>query len=312
MPALHRWWFAPHIALWPCLLSGGCAVDLGTCDESAAMILAFDELGSPAYAGQAQLRTGCGNGAFCHSAQATGANRLGAPAELDFDMALAAVGPGAEEEATERLRRGVGAVRDYAETIFSEVDGETMPPFGEATLTAHAGVPRYRFEDGRRVPQVDTIEGNDILRNWLACGAPVVERTTPHPAGVTPVGEVVTGRAVGIESTFTSIWTEFLGPRCGQSCHGPTRPDELEASQLNMSTQAMAFAALVGTPAAGVSCMSRGTLRVAPGNPDASLLLQKFDPQPSLCGDAMPPGETVPSDFVTVVREWIAVGAPNN
>ena len=290
----------------------GCGVDLGTCDEAAARTVVFDELGLPAYAGQAQMRMACGNGSFCHSAQADGRSRLGAPGELDFDMTLAATDVSAQPDATARLGRGAANVRDYAESIFGEVDGDTMPPFGETTLLAHAGVPRYRFEDGRRLPQVDIIEGNEILRNWLACGAPIVERTTPHPDGVVPVGDVVAGRDVGVEATFTDIWTRFIGPRCGSVCHGPNGPDELEASQLDLSTQAGAYMALVGTAAAGVSCMSTGTLRVAPGDPDASLIVQKLDPQPGLCGDPMPPGEAPPAELLTTIREWILAGAMDN
>ena len=113
-------------------------------------------------------------------------------------------------------------------------------------------------------------------------------------------------------SSAPDIWTRFINPRCGSVCHGPNGPDELEASQLDLSTQAGAYAALVGTAAAGVSCMSTGTLRVAPGDPDASLIVQKLDPQPGLCGDPMPPGEAPPAELLTTIREWILAGAMDN
>jgi len=44
----------------------------------------------------------------------------------------------------------------------------------------------------RDLPEIDTPEGQDILRNWLSCGAPVVERVrADRPMGTEPVGAIV-------------------------------------------------------------------------------------------------------------------------
>lgn len=173
------------------IVVGGCGTDLGECDPDAARRIVYDDEGFPAYEGQALIQVSCGNGAFCHSAQATGAARYGAPAELDFDVAIVAT-----EADLARLERGVANVRDYREDILDLVEDGEMPPWGEATETVHRNVPRYRrvADDGTvtRLPFIDSFEGLEILRNWLACDAPVVERTD----GAGTVGDVVPVRGL--------------------------------------------------------------------------------------------------------------------
>lgn len=169
------------------LLPAGCSTDLGECDEEAARAVVYDEEGLPAYEGQALVQVSCGNGSFCHAARARGEARYGAPAGLDFDVALA----GASEASVARLANGKRNVEEWAQEIYGEVERGTMPPWGEATLVPHANLPRFRrvAADGtvERLPHVDSFEGLGILKNWLACGAPVVERTE----GTTTVGDVV-------------------------------------------------------------------------------------------------------------------------
>lgn len=173
------------------LFAFGCGRDLGECDPEAARAVVYDEEGLPAYEGQALVQVSCGNGAFCHSEQATGAARFGAPEEVDFDVALAAASDAPAEAAVARLGHGQATASEWAEELYDRVESGEMPPFGEATLAAHANVPRFRrvAEDGAqsRLPHVDSFEGLAVLKNWLACGAPVVERT----AGTAEVGDVV-------------------------------------------------------------------------------------------------------------------------
>ncbi|MEM9188397.1 MAG: hypothetical protein AAGF12_04445 [Myxococcota bacterium] len=293
----------------------GCGTDLGPCDSAAATAVVFDDMGIPYYAGQAQMRASCGNGAFCHSVGATGANRLGAPAELDFDMTVATTvvdDPAVDE--TARLRNGVERVRDWAGPIYRFVEGDTMPPFGESTITAHAGVSRYRFENGERMPQPDTIEGLEILRNWLSCGAPVVERTTPRPAGSEPVGDVVEARVtMPLEPTFPSLYQNVLFPLCGQSCHNPILPMQFDRSNLDLSTEDIAYQALVGEAPQGDTCGAQGGVLVDPNMPpDSSLFIQKFQTDTTTCGEEMPPGVGTPENVVEVFRQWIAAGALRN
>ena len=169
----------------------GCGEDLGECDMEAARAVVYDEVGLPSYEGQAMITTSCGNGAFCHSTQASGMARYGAPGDLNFDLALAAAGPEPAAAAVERLGAARDNVRDEAELIMCAVEDGTMPPWGEATVAVHMNLPRFRrvATDGTetRLPHVDSFEGLEILRNWLACDAPIVERTE----GTGTVGDVV-------------------------------------------------------------------------------------------------------------------------
>jgi polyvinyl alcohol dehydrogenase (cytochrome) len=109
---------------------------------------------------------------------------------------------------------------------------------------------------------------------------------------------------------FSAIWTQVFGGNGCKSvfCHGAN------AGNLSLETRDIAYAQLVGVPASSPSCASSGLLRVAPGNPDASLLLQKMAHVTPVCGTVMPPamGLTVSEAQLSQVRAWIAAGAPNN
>ncbi len=194
--------YTPHVCWygWVCglvLLCGCNGETLGPCDEAAAKRVVYDERGYPYYAGQALVHASCGQAAFCHSAAAEGRARWGAPHGLDFDMDISSVSETTvpltppEARLRERLRNGRRNVLQWGESFYDSVESGWMPPYGRATLDAHAGISRYWFaDDDSRLPRVDDAEGLVILRNWLACGAPVVERTSPHPDGVEPVGDV--------------------------------------------------------------------------------------------------------------------------
>jgi len=159
----------------------GCQTDLGPCDVQAARSIVYtdDSLGSPAYAGQALIIQSCGSGSYCHAASAT--DRLGVPAGLDFDLRLATT---AEE--TERLRDDQWTVYRFRDSIYEEVRHGYMPPGAVGAEVAAAG-PRYRD-----LPPLDSAEARSVLRNWLSCGVPVVERMADdRPPGVEPVGAIV-------------------------------------------------------------------------------------------------------------------------
>lgn len=167
----------------------GCPPDLGPCDPEAARRVVFtaDDSRLPAYGGQALVESSCGGGAFCHAELAEGPARYGVPAGLDFDVSLAE-----NADQTARLRRGIETLRAWRLEAYREVHAGTMPPGAIGSAIASTGI---AYAD---LPPVGTAEGDEILRNWLACGAPVVERTTPRPDGFEPVGDIVpAGRCSG-------------------------------------------------------------------------------------------------------------------
>jgi len=75
-------------------------------------------------------------------------------------------------------------------------------------------------------------------------------------------------------------------------------------------------AVLVGVPATAVECADGATLRVAAGEPDASLLYRKIaariERRAPSCGESMPRGDARPAVSPAdagLVRAWIAAGA---
>jgi hypothetical protein len=108
--------------------------------------------------------------------------------------------------------------------------------------------------------------------------------------------------------TFSAVYGEILLPVCaGLFCHGAS-----ETGNLPMVTADMAYAALVNVPAHGPNCGDAGLLRVAPGDPDASLLYLKVTNPP--CGLKMPPSyEPYLDDRETAqIASWIAMGAQDD
>lgn len=287
-----------------------CAPELGECDPALARAVAYDPTdGRSAYEGQALMIASCAGGergGLCHGANADAMSRNGVPAGLEFDVRLASTTSAIEPAEVARLRRGRYLVVQHARGILHTLDLGTMPPPGAGELAA----PYLRYEDGAELPAIDSAEGREILRNWLACGAPVAERTSPRSDGVPAV--VLPDRYVPpIEPTWASIYRDLLiARRCGNSlCHG--NPDAEEVGfHIDPSDCEATHRALVNAEASGKHCgddPDAGML-VAPGDPDASVLVHKLTPDsPMLCGDAM--AALRPEDL-TAIREWIEAGAP--
>jgi polyvinyl alcohol dehydrogenase (cytochrome) len=117
------------------------------------------------------------------------------------------------------------------------------------------------------------------------------------------------GGGGGGGTTFSAIYDDVIvGSGCTTaSCHGPA-PGR---GGLSMSTRAEAYANLVNVPAMGGACAPAGLDRVAPGNPDQSLLYLKVARTPP-CGGPMPPATALTDDAVARIRMWVAAGAPND
>ena len=199
----------PPVRLFPCVSLSlaisllGCDRDLGDCNltgESAdgADIdgpAAFDIVyritdGVPMYEGQALIQSTCGDGSFCHAPAAEGSNRVGAPAGLDFDLSLVCGEDLATCEADEtydarvsRFNGDLSNVRHWAEGMIQEIRADAMPP-GEAGRRVRDNTPWIRPDrppDESQLPSIESKEGKEIVRNWLACQAPAIGRTEPAP-----------------------------------------------------------------------------------------------------------------------------------
>ena len=125
-------------------------------------------------------------------------------------------------------------------------------------------------------------------------------------------GAAGTGAPAG-DPTWTAVYESIVQRGCngGTTCHSSTL-----AGQLQMSTPALAYSALVGVAAMGmggsVACNSTGLQRVAPYDADNSLLVQKLEAAMPVCGQHMPPGGMVEAAQLQQLRAWIERGAPND
>jgi len=320
----------PLVLLVACI---GCSTDLGEGDPDAAREVVYDQRGVPAYAGQALIIESCGAGGFCHASGIEPAERYGAPAHLDFDLTLATttVEPAVEE--TQRLADDQRRILAMKGAVWEQVVSGLMPPGGEVGRIYHEAVGpdgldvRYDrvADDGRTftdLPGLDTEEGREILRNWLAAGAPVIERTRVHVDGET-TGDTsrVCGRTC-VDTGWESIYTQIIRPSCALSvCHDHEDPqgglDLLgEASLSDPATAAGAAAVRARLLEADVTthqCVEMGqTTMLTPGQPNRSLFYTKLDPpsEDELCGARMPAaGSPLSDQELCVVRAWIECGA---
>jgi hypothetical protein len=112
--------------------------------------------------------------------------------------------------------------------------------------------------------------------------------------------------------TFTQVYTTVITQFCSP-CHTMAGGIGITTGNLDMTTQAKAFANLVNVPASGASCAGKGP-RVVPGSPPTSVLFVKVDlTDPAPCGSKMPLGLPPLSQAnVDLIGAWITAGAQNN
>ena len=108
-------------------------------------------------------------------------------------------------------------------------------------------------------------------------------------------------------ATFATLERQVFAVSCASvSCHGAAA-----SGGLTLATGS-AYANLVGVPATNPAAHAAGLLRVVPGDPGASFLLDKLTGMLTVDeGDPMPRvGGPLPAARLDLVRRWIAAGAP--
>ncbi len=299
---------------------------LGLCNEREATELVFTRDGYPAYVGQALVQESC---TPCHTAQNTGSRRRGAPVSLDYDVVGSQTADPRmpDEDALAHVQAARQLIWETRFDIFDALQTGRMPP-GGIGLEAR-GNSGYADLAGTPLLEVESAEGVERVRGWLACGAPMVERSAAYLddmgmpiAGRTAGAEcsegdvgdycVVQGMGINIDPVWSQIYDFVIEPGC-VLCHSNRDPTRLHQSQLDLSTADIAYAALVGVRAMGdhnsTPCSETGATRVVAGDPDASLLVQKLegvvaDGSP-VCGDRMIASPAA----IAKIRLWIAMGA---
>ena len=113
-------------------------------------------------------------------------------------------------------------------------------------------------------------------------------------------------------ASFTQVYTTVIATSCAP-CHTTAGGIGITTGNLDMTTQANAFANLVNVAAGGGSCAGEGT-RVVPRSSATSLLFLKVDPAvPAPCGSKMPLGlAPLSQDQVNLINSWITAGALDN
>jgi len=111
-------------------------------------------------------------------------------------------------------------------------------------------------------------------------------------------------------ATFSEIQIEIFAPSCTQSaCH-----DASAGGGLNLSSRAVSYSLLVNVSAVQANAASRGKIRVVPGDPAASFLVQKLDGTlEAEEGEGMPRSTSgLSNSRINQIRSWINDGAPDN
>jgi hypothetical protein len=324
-------WNTTRIALLvpASLYLSGCSDGVGTCDTTTHgrdTVL----VGSVVqYGGQAIINSACANGT-CHSSAAEGEARHGAPAFLDFDLVPVDPSEAAGEDQNKRgdaivqltdrqlvnLRsRQLLLVRER-DAVWQQVRDGLMPPSGiyEAYRQLKTIFDSDESEPCTRAKRFTTTSDGDaqeVLRNWLACGAPIVEVNSPLVEK-----NAVAGRA------------GFQYPICGGDGDVPDdggEPIVISLQEL-LDTGPLSFCVSchpssskpdLKTLAAATTMVNseaevcNGKPYVTRGDPDRSFLYEVLsDEKPGCDVRRMPIGSKLTAAELKLVRDWIGAGAP--
>jgi hypothetical protein len=271
----------------------------------AATQVVYASDGTPYYAGQGLVNNSCAAGT-CHSMFAERDSRKGAPYGLNFD--LAPLTRRAVEANFSALHDGLAQVHHSANDMWGAIADGAMPP-GKAGQRPDE---EWKNADGAAagLPGLSTDVGKVTVRNWLACGAPVISGMTGAPKDANRLGEIVAPLKLssnGGGATFDTVF-DIVFRSCGQSCHMPGGV----AVGLDLSTKDAAYASLVDKAAfsgdgAG-KCGAVANKLIEPSHCTESLVYQKLHPNPP-CGEQMPPTGPLSDAALQMLCNWIDAGA---
>lgn len=181
-------------------LTAGCN-DLGPCDNPARARSTVKVGSQVMYTGQAVMLRACATG--CHSSKVTGTARLGAPAGLDFDLVplapgAAVMGPDGKVSSVAvdplelaGLRARQRKVFDERESIWEQVDKGLMPPKGVGeTFKTLASIVGFTYQPDGKCTKAEALDSpKEELRDWLACGTPIVETVSAQLPFAVPAAD---------------------------------------------------------------------------------------------------------------------------
>ena len=122
--------------------------------------------------------------------------------------------------------------------------------------------------------------------------------------------------------TLSNVYKAVIAKSCiDAQCHGSTAQGNLNmtgvigagTNLVNVKASGKCTGAGTdGGPPSTCGCASSGKVRVVPGKPEESLIVEKLSGNPA-CGDRMPPtGEPLSDELQNLVKNWIKAGANLN
>jgi hypothetical protein len=330
-------WTVRRSILFVCvlLLASACVSDpeLGSCDFDQARQLVFQapngvtEIGNtvvPMYAGQALLTQRCNEGECeghayydlspaCPIGCCNDGDCLRTARRVcgDDDACVEEfVVRGHEQRASgsERLQANQWKVFDRRRAIWGAASRRSLGRRGPASGAAlFTDVEDFQLVE--EVPGLDTESGREALRNWLACGSPVVELVNPGFGDrVARCGDGSVGECVRLpfvptapEPTWSSIFDVVIEPLCGQ-CHSEGCTDG--CADLSLETRMGAYERLRDGRGEAVCGDRMGERFLTPGDPDDSGFYTALTVR---CW--YHDGLYLPDEVLAPIRAWIEAGA---
>jgi cytochrome c553 len=319
--------------------AAGCGEEVGPCDapidgEDTVLFNSTVQFG-----GQAIMNKAC---AGCHSSGAKGKARGGAPAGLDFD--LYPVDPDSAEVVESGVstndagqpiiklkRAGWSGLRERQRRIFEErnliwqqvKDGLMPPPdrsvFGQLQSIVGTSNRQPCQMDVGAYSNLSEKSSRDVLRKWLACGAPIVEINSDkiaadkdnasYPdAGFTPSAGIVgyqylscdgSDGGTGSVITFEDVYEKIIATSC-LDCHSQSGQQTP-----NLDGVDKAHTALVGDKNAHCN----GKPYVKAGDSAQSYLYELVSQTPNCSNMTRMPTIPLSSADQKMIADWIKGGA---
>jgi mono/diheme cytochrome c family protein len=154
--------------------------------------------------------------------------------------------------------------------------------------------------------------GENVEATPIVHGPTRIDASAPNPGAIDAgqsslldAGIVETPDAGPVISQGFAAAYAVLSTNC-VSCHSAGKA-------LDMSTPQLAHAQLVGVEAKYKACAADGGLpkvRVVPGAPESSLMIEKIEGHPS-CGKQMPTAMLMNAEDIATLRAWVTAGAPS-
>jgi len=143
---------------------------------------------------------------------------------------------------------------------------------------------------------------------WIAAGL-----LSAFAAGCDEKLSDFAGPTPALEPTFSSIQREIFnttdssGRVACTTCHNPQ--GARLSGNLNL-TDNVSYAQLINVP----STNKPGAVRVIPGDPSGSYIIQNLEGARGIFGERMPRtgGPYLTAGQIAIIRRWIELGAPNN